>query len=246
VNIFKRKAARIALALAVAASLTLNVYQWRQYDDNRLLTSDDEKKISDIEAYINEISPGLVADVSQLAAQYQAPSWGCGPTSYALAKIINHKFFNDSITIGVAYENQPYEIDERFGFSKIPLAGKDTTGDHAWVEVYIKNKILFIDPTIAQYGKVTGIAMHTFDVGDPQFKSYLLNQYGVVDDRISRLVQKTISKIPADQPPYPSYIIDPAYLAYFQHVLTLRDQVNVNQEPQEWVTWVNFLVKKYG
>lgn len=245
-NISKIKSVQIILGALIVASLSLNLYQWRTDEDNRLLTSDDKKKIADIETYVNSISAGLTTDVPQLAAQYQIPSWGCGPTSYAVAKMIDHKFFNDTVLIGVGYENQPYEIDERFGFSKIPVEGKDTTGDHAWVEVYIKNKILFIDPTIAQYGHVSGIVMHTFDVGDPDFKSYLLNQYGVVDDRMSKLVQKSVNKIPADQQPYPGFLIDPAYLSYFQHVLTLRDQVNVNQEPQEWVPWVDFLIKKYG
>ena len=211
-----------------------------------VMTVDDLTKIESIRSYISSISDDFTKDVQALAKENKVPSWGCGPSSYALAQLINRKFFANDLMVDVLYDNEPYEVIERFGLVEFVDGKEKTTGDHAWVEVYIKNKILFIDPTIAQYGKVSGIAFEAFNVGDPSIKSILKDKYGVIDNRVTILLRKVLNKIPIDQPPYPGMGIDPNYLAYFKNVVELRNTVSIGREPDSWSKWTDYLVGKYN
>ncbi len=210
-----------------------------------VMTKDDLQKIESIKNYIQSISISFAKDVKTLAIEENLPSWGCGPSSYALAQIINKKFFNNQLIVDALYDNEPYEIVERFGLVQFQDGKEQTTGDHAWVEVFVKNKLIFIDPTIAQYGKGTGIAFETFDLGDPNIKDILKTKYGVIDVRISLLVRKVMNNIPINQLPYPGMTIDPNYLNYFKRVFDLRNTVSIGHEPEGWEKWVSILESKY-
>ena len=147
--------------------------------------------------------------------------------------------------IDALYDNEPYEITERFGFAQFMENGQEVTGDHAWIEIYLKDKLIFIDPTIAQYGKTDGIAFEIFAIGDPNIKTTLKNKYNIIDDRISILVRKINRGIPVNDPPYPGMGIEPKDIAYFQEVVKLRNTVSLGQEPDTWKPWIVDLVKKY-
>ncbi len=126
-----------------------------------------------------------------------------------MAQMINSKFFDNQLLVDALYDDDPYEIVEHFGLVRFSQNGRNIIGDHAWVEVYVKDKIVFIDPTISQYGKVSGIAFEVFNIGDPTIKTYLEDKYNIIDYRISLLLRKAESNIPMDQEPYPGYGIDP-------------------------------------
>ena len=140
--------------------------------------------------------------------------------------------------------------DERggkpFHINRAYCGGKPIVGDHAWLEVYFKDTMLFIDPTIAQYGKVQGIAHERFTIGDPEIKKQLREKYGIIDNRLSILVRKYTSHIPNDQPPYPGMGIDPKDAEYFLHIADTRNIVSLGREPESWKPWVEELLKKYN
>ena len=158
-------------AIVTALLVTLNVTQWFWFSQPR--NTAEDKKIKAIHAFVNQISNSYVNDIKNLVQKTKVPSWGCGPSSYALAQIINAKFFNNQLVIDALYDNDAYEITEHFGFVRFDQDGKKIIGDHAWVEVYVKDKLVFIDPTISQYGLGQGIAFEVFDIGDPTIKTYL-------------------------------------------------------------------------
>lgn len=112
---------------------------------------DDAQKIAEIQHYLDTISESYVAEVKALSEKYKIPSWGCGPSSYALAEIINKKFFENKLRVDASYDNHPYEILIRGGFAAAnPQHLADVNSvDHAWIEIYFKDQMLFIDPTIA-------------------------------------------------------------------------------------------------
>ena len=210
------------------------------------LKIDTDKYIKEIESYLNSISPKFINDVELLATEHNVPSWGCGPSAYALAKIINNKFFNGKVVIDASYNDEPYQIVERFGLAQFESNGKAQIGDHAWLEIYFKNKFLFVDPTIAQYGKVNSIVYQVFQIGDPTIRETLNSNYGIIDDRMTPLVNKAVNRVSIDQDPYPGFTIDPAYINYFLQVLSLRNIVDTGQEPLEWKPWVSVLENKYS
>lgn len=223
--------------------VVLNVAQWFWINNSR--NTAEDKKIKAIHAFVDSISDSYIKDLKDLVRKTKVPSWGCGPSSYALAKIINDKFFNSQLTIDALYDNDPYEIVEHFGFVKFDQGGKKVIGDHAWVEIYIKDKFLFIDPTISQYGTTKGIAFEIFGIGDPTIKTYLEQKYNIVDYRISILVRKIEYHIPIDQEPYPGYSIAPQDLAYYKEVNNIRNIVSLGREPVAWKDWVNYLSSHY-
>ena len=206
--------------------------------------TDEERnnKIKEIETYLDSISSSYVEDVQTLAKNNDIPSWGCGPSSYALAKILNKKFFNNQLVIDASYNNNnKYEIIERFS-----LAQKgNTVGDHAWLEIYMGDKFLFIDPTIGQFNGIPKIAYEVFNAGDSTITDSLKQKYGIDDIRLSLLVPKVINRIPAAANPYPGVTIDKDYISYFLQVMDYRNQVNDGIEPAGWKGWVDTLFEKY-
>lgn len=210
---------------------------------NNISYTEEERnnKIKEIETYLDSISSSYVADIQALAKANDLPSWGCGPSSYALAKILNKKFFDDQLTIGASYNNNAYEIIERFS-----LAHKgNTIGDHAWLEIYMGDKFIFIDPTIGQFDGVHKIAYQVFDAGDPTITDSLKKKYGIDDIRLSLLVPKAINRMPVSANPYPGITIDKNYISYFLQVMEHRNQVSEGTEPPEWKAWVDTLSNKY-
>jgi hypothetical protein len=237
----------ILATLFLLVSVGLNVYLFLHKPDNSApktayVVNDMDAKIKDIESYLDSISSSYMADEQRLAAQENLPSWGCGPSSYALAKIINKKFFDDNLIINASYNNKnTYEIIERFG-----LADDGTkVVDHAWLEIYFKDKFLFIDPSIGQFGKINKIAYQIFTVGQSDIQNILKTKYGIEDVRLSLLVQKVVNRIPVDQPPYPGMTIAQQSINYFLIALEDRNSVNDGIEPAEWQNWVSFLMNKY-
>lgn len=200
----------------------------------------DTQLTSEIEKYLDFISPSLTPAIKSLATKNNLPSWGCGPSSYALAETINKKFFDSKLRIDAAYNNQPYEIVERFGFA---TAKDHSVVDHAWLEIYLGNVFLFIDPTVGQFGKINGIAYHVFKVGDSNIPKVLLNEYGIVDERLSLLVNKAVNRVPVDQSPYPGVAIDPKYVQYYLLVLQDRNTVDQGQVPDNWKDFIKILAQ---
>jgi hypothetical protein len=201
--------------------------------------------ITQIEQYLDSISPSYLADVQYLAKADNIPSWGCGPSSYSLAKILDTKFFNNQLKIASAYDTDtvsPNEIVERFALHE---NDKGTIIDHAWLEIYYQNTFLFIDPTIGQFGKINKIAYQQFTIGDPNIGADLKSQYGIVDIRLSRLVQKQVNRVPADQEPYPGVSVSQDVLNYYIQVEEDRNDVNNGKEPADWATWDQYLISRY-
>ncbi len=215
-----------------------------KYNDISYTEEERNNKIKEIETYLDSISSSYIADVQALAKARGLPSWGCGPSSYALAKILNKRFFDDELSIGASYvnnNNNDYEIIERFS-----LAQKDNIiADHAWLEIYMGDKFLFIDPTIGQFGKIDKIAYQVFDAGDPTIADSLKKQYGIDDIRLSLLVQKVVNRIPVSANPYPGTTIDKNFISYFLGVMESRNQVSEGVEPKDWKDWVDTLFNKY-
>jgi hypothetical protein len=180
--------------------------------------------------------------VQALAKEYDIPSWGCGPTSYALADILNKKFFRGALVTDVTYDGHPYEIVERFRFSQ---TDKKDGVDHAWLELYFHNKMLFIDPTIGQFGKINSIAYHEFSATDPILSAELKDMYGIIDARLSLLVQKAIDRTPKSQEPYPGIAINPGQMDYYLAAYEDRNIVAHGQMPDSWAKWVSALRNKY-
>jgi hypothetical protein len=234
----------IFLTIAIVLNLFQFIYPKIKFD--QAVAYNQDQKISEIESYLDQISPQFIIDVKNLAAQYNIPSWGCGPSSYALGKILNHKFFGDKLTLDGTYDNQPYEIVQRFGLAGIyDSKGVFIIQDHAWIEIYLRDKLLFIDPTDAQFGNTNKIAYEVFEVGDPNMAVVLKSKYNIVDYRISLLVQKTINRIPASQQPYPGVLIPQQNLDYFLGVVDTKKIILSGGEPDNWDYWTNTLTKKY-
>ena len=242
----------VALAVLLLASVGGNAYLFLRLKKvqaqqpsavAKSLNINADQSISDIERYLISISPSYVADVQSLAAKNGLQSWGCGPASYSLAKIINQKFFGNKLAIVAAYNSKdPNEIVERFSFHQ---AG-DSVTDHAWLEIYLGNQFLFIDPTIGQFGKTTGIAYQVFNVNDPNIAAELQSQYGIADMRMSLLVEKAVNRVPASSQPYPGYALESDALDYYLQAYDDRNDVNDGKQPADWNSWVQFLVGKYG
>lgn len=250
----KQIAVRVAAASLLALSVASNgflLYRLHKADAKPAaaaqpltLNIDAQQSMTQIESYLDAISPAWIADVQQLAKTDGIPSWGCGPSSYSLGKIINQKFFNNQLKIAALYNSDTanqYEIVERFGLHQ------DASGniiDHAWLEIYYQNQFLFIDPTIGQFGQpqFQKIAYQTFTVGDPTISATLKSQYGIVDINLKRLVQKEVNRLPADQEPYPGVSISQATLNYYIQVEADRNDVNDGTEPSDWTTWDKALI----
>lgn len=215
-----------------------------KYNNISFTQKQRDAKILEIESYLDSISPSYITNVQALAKANDLPSWGCGPSSYALAKILNKKFFDNELTISASYNNNidnDYQIIERFS-----LAQKgEAIGDHAWLEIYMGDKFIFIDPTIGQFGKINKIAYQVFDTGNPDISDLLRKEYGIDDIRLSLLIPKVINRVPASADPYPGITIDKNYISYFLQVMDNRNQVNEGIMPQEWKVWVDALYNKY-
>ena len=231
----------IILIMLVGSNVYLLMHQPK--GDSLYVVDNSDQKVKDIENYLDSISSTYLLDEQTLAKQENLLAWGCGPSSYALAKIINKKFFDNKLVINASYNNSqnPYEIVERFGLAQ---NGQQLV-DHAWLEIYFKDKFLFVDPTIAQFGKINKIAYQVFTIGQSDLQDILKTQYNIDDIRLSILVPKVINRIPADQPPYPGTTISEGSIGYFLKTVEDRNSVNEGIEPAEWVNWVSFLTNKY-
>lgn len=207
--------------------------------------SRDTAKIYKITSFLDQISPNFTRDLEAMVKKENAPSWGCGPSSYALARIINKKFFNNELIIDVFYDQDPYEIVQRFGFIKYKRDSEEITGDHAWIEVYIHDKMIVVDPTVAQYGDYKGIVYEVFDLGDSDIHNKLKDKYGILDARLSILLRKVLNKFPIDEVPYPGLYIDPNDVEYYKGISALRNTVSLGKEPISWKPWVDYFMAKY-
>jgi hypothetical protein len=231
-------------------SLGLNIYQFRKaraIERGPDLKIDKVKTIADIEAYLDTISPEYLAEVQSLSKSYDIPSWGCGPSSYALAKIINKKFFNNELIIDATYnENESYQIIQRFSFVKDKTYNDSyKVTDHSWIEIYMGNTFLFIDPTIGQFGTYNKIVYETFQVGDPIISDTLSKKYNIMDVRFAILMKKVVNRVPRDQEPYPGATIDLSSMDYYTQVLQDRNTVNDGTEPESWKDWTTKLLQQF-
>ncbi len=236
---------KIIIGLALCISIGFNLHTYIQKASHDAASDEDTKKIVAIQTFLTSIAPDFIKDEQTIANQEHIPSWGCGPSSYTLGKILNTKFFEGKLDIDPTYDNQPYEILERFGFVEYESKGSRIVGDHAWLEIYFHDRILFIDPTVAQYGKVQSIATEIFHVGDPNISTSLRQSYNIIDDRVSTLVQKVEHNIPINDVPYPGLYISKEELPYYKRVVELRTLVSLHKEPAEWEPWTTYLFKKY-
>ena len=235
----------IALSVLFLGSATLNVVQYARHlppKAAKLPAFDDDQKMLDIGTWLDQISPQFVDQVQSLAQSKGSASWGCGPVSYSLAKIIDKKFFNNALEIDPTYDNQPYEIVERFGLAQT------ATGmtDHAWIEIYFKDKFMLIDPTIGQFGKYHIIAHDVFSVGGTDNPKTMQDKYGIVDVRLRLLVQKAVNRVPKSQEPYPGMALNDVDVPYFQAVIADRNTLDSGKEPDAWKPWSDVLIPKYS
>lgn len=239
------KTAIAVLAGALTASIFWNIYSTNHGAGADLLNSEDRQKIENIRKYVNSISDDFMTDIKTLAKKDNLTSWGCGPSSYALAAIINKKFFDNQLTVHALYDYEPYEITERFGFVQPDNSVDDSIIDHAWIEIYIKNKMLYIDPTVARYQKTKKIVFEEFELGQPDIKKILKEKYGVIDNRLSILLTKIYNNIPVDEAPYNGMTIDTASLPHYQQILKVRNTVSLGREPVKWKDWIDYLTSRY-
>ncbi len=208
------------------------------------LPINNRQAISQVESYLDSISSGYVNDVKYLGQEYNLPSWGCGPSAYSLARILDKKFFAGRLTIHASYDgNEPYQIIERFGFHS---DDKKNIVDHAWLEIYFNDKFLFVDPTLGQFGGVNKIVYQLFTVGDPNISINLLNQYGIVDIRLGLLLEKAVNRLPASEEPYPGSFIAQNVLDYYISAYDDRNDVNNGKEPASWHDWDQYLLSRYN
>ena len=233
--------------LILSGLIILCFYLFISMHKNRDVTSyENNKKIESIRKYVNSISTDFLNDVGALAKKENLTTWGCGPSSYALASLINKKFFDNKLTVHVLYDNEPEEITERFGFVQFKEGDENSVIDHAWIEIYMKNKLIYIDPTVAKYGKVKEIAFEIFDVGQPDIKKILKEKYGIIDNRLSLVMAKIYNNIPVDQPPYKGMALDQDSLPQYEKILKVRNTVSLGREPITWKNWIEYLVTKYN
>ncbi len=245
---------KFLITVAIAVLLFFNFLQLALYTLPRVQRRaelpkniDAGSKFTEIENYLDRISPDFIQDVQGLADQYNIPSWGCGPSSYALAKIIDNNFFSNALEIRANYNGRPYEIVERISFAQDTKAGaKYNVVDHAWIEIYVNDKMLVIDPTVGQFGKINKIAYFEFATGDPKIGATLAEKLDIIDIRFVTLMQKAINRIPASQPPYPGATINPDSMEYYLGVLRDRDALAQAQEPDDWKDWVSTLYSKFA
>lgn len=237
----------LALILSIGQMGWL-IYSNRDTTKQLFPATEDDAKIKAIETYLDTISPEFIASVQTLVAENNAPSWGCGPSSYALAKILNKKFFNDKLPIEAAYHNKSHAIVERFSFAfKQPSDIKSSQGvDHAWLELYFDNQFMYIDPTIGQFGNYHRIVYEVFKVGDPAVSTTLLEKYGIADMRLKLLVQKVVNRVPISQEPYPGITLDPKMIDYYLQSVQERDTVDNGEQPKEWEPWVHTLLADFS
>ena len=237
------------LIIVAAVSICFNIYQYQfpRVWHGPMIKLDTDSTITQIETYLNQISPDYIAAVQTLAKEYNLPSWGCGPSSYAMAVILNKRFFQNKFPINASYDpNETYQIVERFSFEKTDTSDTDyVVTDHAWIEVYLGTKFLYIDPTIGQFGKYTTIVYEQFTVGDPNLSEELAAKYGIEDVRFARLMQKMIDRVPTDQEPYPGASINEASMGYYDQVLADRNDVQAGKEPADWMQWVSTLTNEF-
>lgn len=234
----------ISIIVLLVLSVGVNVWvlnTWKR-PQRAVSVADIDGTITTIERYLDSISTDYVADARALASEHNVPSWGCGPTSYALAHIINEKFLDGAFPIKAAYDrNQPYQIVERFGLA----THNGETGDHNWLEIYFQDKMLFIDPTNGQFGGDPKIVYQVFTVGDPKLGKTLQDKYHIVDVRLSLLVPKVVNRISVNQDPYPGLTIESDDLDYYLKALDVRNEVNDGIDPPEWKEWTDYLIGKY-
>jgi len=247
--LFIKRHAKAELAILLLASIAFNSWQFIKYRKPEVLLPlqgvniNTNQSISQIEAYLVSITPSYMQDEQTLAKQAGIPSWGCGPSSYALAVILNKKFFNDKLPINASYEsNEPYQIVELFSLHE----QNNEIADHNWLEIYYKDQFLYVDPSIAQFGYINKIAYQEFNVSDPNISNELQSAYGIVDLRIGLLLNKAIDRVPAADNPYPGVAIDPTLIGYYTQIYDDRNDVEDHKVPSDWVNWVNFLVNKYS
>jgi len=104
--LIKHKILVIVMLIVLITSNVLlvgfNVYLLFSHQPPKLITKNSYnlkntyQKIKDIETYLDSISSSYMVDEQALAKQNNLPSWGCGPSSYALAKILNKNFLMTS------------------------------------------------------------------------------------------------------------------------------------------------------
>ena len=61
-------------------------------------------KVAEITSWLDQISPNFIKDLETMVKKNHAPSWGCGPTSYALAKIINKRTRRSAALFAARFE----------------------------------------------------------------------------------------------------------------------------------------------
>ncbi len=201
-----------------------------------------DQKIKEVETYLDSISPSFIQDVQLLAKEEDLPSWGCGPASFSMAKILNKKFFDNKLPIH-AFKTPalPLEIVQPFGLEQ---TGHNIT-DHSWLEIYINDKVLFVDPTIGQFGKINHIAYEEFNK-DTDMQIVLESKYNYIRNiMLGDLIQKIIAKAPYDVNLYHGNIFSEKDLPYLRGMLEVQNSVDNGIQPAEYDHWVEFLTNKY-
>lgn len=203
-----------------------------------------DQKIGDIENYLDTISPTYIEDVQSLAKEDGLPSWGCGPATFSLAKILDKKFFNNTAPLhSIRTPNTSLEILEKFGL----VQGNNLLTDHAWLEIYINDKILYIDPTLGQFGKINHIAYQVFPANDLNISTELRTHYGIIDDiNLGELVGTLIQKTPYDKDLYHDFVFLDKDIPYLQDMQEMQNKVDNGIEPVQYSRWVDQLTAKYN
>lgn len=147
----------MAAVLAVAAVVLAGLVVQRIRDD------DTAARLEAMEAYAEDVSPGLCAELDRWATERGWPTWLCGPTSWAMATELDRRFFAGELPI-VATPTGGDCIVMRLGVARTPLGGGQYHyTEHVWIEIHWRGLIILVDPTYSQFDRLNTVVFAWFD-----------------------------------------------------------------------------------
>lgn len=125
-------------------------------------------------AYLRQIETPLIGNLKEWATAHNWPAWLCGPTSYALAREMDDRFFGGELPItGTPSSGDCIVIVA--GVVRIPEGGGACRlEDHAWIEIHWRGLRVFVDPTYSQFDHQGSIPFAWFnEKNDPKYAEWL-------------------------------------------------------------------------
>ena len=179
------------------------------------------KDLDRMKAHMLMISPIVSNTCRTWARENNWPTWLCGPTSFAVARHMNHEFFNDKLSVTASHTEEDH-IELIFGAVYVPIGdGGYRCGDHCWIQIYWKDLIIFVDPTYSQLDNLDKIV----------FAWFYDNQDGWVE--MERF--KDILRLTDNQTSILKDISCPE--EYTRDRLKAIDLINRKEAPKDWYDW---------